>query len=329
MIDGGFLMKTIKIVIISVIATSFIFWLWPNQPNSVTEQAKREFSAANSQVFVPLHSDPVSGSVVQNQIANNATQPPNSSPLYVLFTSNRLSLEASSHPLQAIVDKIAQQSEITIIMSEAMANPPITIQFHELSIEQALHRLFENYDVFFFYTRGNGKSARLASVWVYPQGQGKKFAPTSPPIAEHANETPQNTTDADPVKRASAIANLVEQQGSGATEIVQNALTDPDERIRIHALDAALRAQIDLPPDTFIDLAQNDASAKIRSIALVALFKRSEDGLIKSADMLETLVAAQKDNDPEVSDLAAQLMKSLEESLTEPSEQESQEFQSN
>lgn len=88
-------MKTIKIAIISALAIGFIAWLRPNQPNSVTEQAEREFGATNSTVLASLHSDSASGSAVQKWIANNATQPPNSSPFYILFTSNRLSLEAS------------------------------------------------------------------------------------------------------------------------------------------------------------------------------------------------------------------------------------------
>lgn len=88
-------MKTIKIAIISVLTIGFIAWLRPNQPNSVKEQAEREFGATNSPVFVPLHSDSASGSGLKKRIANNASQPPNSSPFYILFTSNRLSLEAS------------------------------------------------------------------------------------------------------------------------------------------------------------------------------------------------------------------------------------------
>lgn len=88
-------MKTIKIAIISALAIGFIAWLWPNQPDSVTEQAEREFGATNSQVFASMHSDSPSSSGVQKRIANNAAQPSNSSPFYILFTSNRLSLEAS------------------------------------------------------------------------------------------------------------------------------------------------------------------------------------------------------------------------------------------
>ncbi|WAK02804.1 HEAT repeat domain-containing protein [Methylobacter sp. YRD-M1] len=321
-------MKTIKTVIISAMIIGFISWLWPNLPSPVKEQTKREFDAANSsRAFAPPHSDSASDSVVQDKIPSNTSQPSNPPPFYVLFTSNHLSLASSSHPLQDIVDKITQQSGITIVMSEAIANPTTTLQFHDLSIEQGLHRLFENYDIFFFYTRDDGKSTRLATVWVYPQGRGKKFAPISPPIATLTNESIKDITDADSVKRATAITNLVEQQGSAATEIVKNALTDPDELIRIQTLDAALRAQIDLPLDTLTDLAQNDASAKIRSIALAGLFNRSANGLIGSSDILDALATAQKDDDPEVSELAAQLMQSLEETPTESNEQESQESQ--
>lgn len=327
-------MKTIKIVIISLITIGFMVWLWTNQPNPLTEQATKETGATDSQVFDSQHSDSALGSVAQNRTATDAAQSPNPSSFYILFTSNHLSLEASSHPLQAIVDKIVQQSGITIIVSEAIANSPITIQFHDLSIEQGLQRLFENYDIFFFYSRDNDKSTRLANVWVYPQGQGKKLAPISSSIAAHTNEPievhesemTKDTMDSDPVKRASAIANLVDEQGNAAAEIVQNALTDPDENIRIHALDAALRARLDLPLDTLMDLAQNDASATIRSIALAGLFNRSEGDSIKSSDILEILLTAQKDDAPEVSELATQYMKSLEEA-SEPNERKPQEIQ--
>ncbi|WAK00443.1 hypothetical protein [Methylobacter sp. YRD-M1] len=88
-------MKTIKIAIISALTIGFIARLWSNQPNSATEQAEGEFGATNSRVFASLHSDSASGSGVQKWIASNAAHPSNSSPFYILFTSNRLSLEAS------------------------------------------------------------------------------------------------------------------------------------------------------------------------------------------------------------------------------------------
>lgn len=88
-------MKTIKIAIISALAIGFVAWLRPNQPNSVKEQAEREFGATNTPVFASLHSDSALGSGLKKRIDNNATQPSNSSPFYILFTSNRLSLEAS------------------------------------------------------------------------------------------------------------------------------------------------------------------------------------------------------------------------------------------
>ncbi|MGJ0431578.1 hypothetical protein [Methylobacter sp.] len=88
-------MKTIKIAIISALAIGFIAWLRPNQPNSVKEQAEREFGATNTPVFASLPSDSALGSGPRKRIDNNATQPSNSAPFYILFTSNRLSLEAS------------------------------------------------------------------------------------------------------------------------------------------------------------------------------------------------------------------------------------------
>jgi HEAT repeat protein len=77
---------------------------------------------------------------------------------------------------------------------------------------------------------------------VYPQGHGQRLAPIPSPIGR-ANELLQDTTDTDAAKRASAIANLVEQQGSAVTEAVQNALIDPDKHVRIEALHSALLAQ--------------------------------------------------------------------------------------
>ena len=241
------------------------------------------------------------------------------------LSDNRLSLAITKQPLQEVAKAIAQQAQLSIIFDKEMPNPNIDMKFSNLPVQQGLQRLFENYDTFFFYSTDKETVAKLTTVWVYPQGQGQRLAPVPSPIAARANELIQDTTDTDAARRASAIANLVEQQGSAATEAVQNALIDPDERVRIEALHAALLAQIDLPLDTLKDLAVRDTSAKIRSIALAGLVNRSEQGAIELSDILEVLKLAQKDTDPEVSELAVQLIKSLEEASTDPDNQESQE----
>ncbi len=240
------------------------------------------------------------------------------------FSDNQLSLAITKQPLQDVAKAIAQQAKFSIMFDQEMANPNIDMKFSNLPIQQGLQRLFENYDSFYLYSNHKKTVAKLTAVWVYPQGHGQRLAPIPSPIAR-ANALIQDTTDTDAARRASAIANLVEQQGSAATEAVQNALIDPDERVRIEALHSALLAQIDLPLDTLKDLAVRDTSAKIRSIALAGLVNRSEQGSIELSDVLEVLKIAQQDTDPEVSELAVQLIKSLEEASADPENQEPQE----
>lgn len=247
-----------------------------------------------------------------------------SEPFFIDLSNNQLSLSISKQPLQKVADAIAQQARISIIFDRDMPNPDIDMKLSNLPVQQGLQQLFENYDSFFFYSNEKQRIARLRTVWVYPQGQGQKLAPVSSPIAAHSNEQIQDTIDPEADKRASAIASLVEQQGSAASERVQNALMDPDERVRMQALHSALLAQIDLPLDTLKDLAQRDASAKIRSIALAGLVNRSEQGAFELSDVLEVLSMAQKDNDSEVSELAIQLTKSVEEASADPESQELQ-----
>lgn len=303
-------MNVKSVLIFIAVGLGFLFLAWEGLMNSDTLDVTQK---STKSAKLEKHIRP---NLIESQHAGSSL---------IHFSDNQLSLAITKQPLQEVAKAIAQQAKFSIMFDQEMANPNIDMKFSNLPIQQGLQRLFENYDTFFFYSNHKETGAKLTTVWVYPQGQGQRLVPIPSPIAARANELLQDTTDTDAAKRASAIANLVEQQGSAATEAVQNALIDPDERVRIEALHSALLAQIDLPLDTLKDLAVRDTSAKIRSIALAGLVNRSEQGAIELSDVLEVLRIAQQDTDPEVSALAVQLIKSLEEASADPENQESQE----
>ncbi len=301
----------VKIVLIFIaVGLGFLFFAWEGLMNSDTLDVTQKSTKSAK---------------LEKHISPTLIESLHSGSSLIHLSDNQLSLAITKQPLQEVAKAIAQQAKLSIIFDKEIPNPNIDMKFSNLPVQLGLQRLFENYDTFFFYSNHKGTVAKLTTVWVYPQGQGQRLAPIPSPIAARTNELIKDTTDIDATRRSSAIASLVEQQGSAATEAVQNALMDPDERVRIEALHSALLAQIDLPLDALKDLAVRDTSAKIRSIALAGLVNRFEQGAIELSEVMETLKIVQKDTDPEVSELAVQLIKSLEEASSDPENQESQE----
>jgi hypothetical protein len=103
-------------------------------------------------------------------------------------------------------------------------------------------------------------------------------------------------------------ATVAAQSVPPSAETLRASLQDTDESVRIEALQALLQqAPAALPDQALQNLARNDASATLRSMALAGLADRAEAGLIEPTEFQAALMLARMDPDPAVAGLATQL----------------------
>lgn len=323
-------MKAKKSFMIFIIAIgcALLLWQWRVDTPAEPESSRKEAGGSTFKMLEERQPPAVTDSI-QSESYRESSE--------FLEPIPRLSLKVSSRPLHDVANEIFQQSGVTIAMGDGMPNPLITIEFDDIPLEQGLRRLFEDYDTFFFYSRIEGMPARLITVWVYPARQGQKLAPvflppkqdknlasTSLPRDSQGDECAQDVNNPDAFKRALAIKTLAERYGNAAAEAVKTGLADFDEHVRIEALQAALNKSVDVPIEALKEMAQYDPSALIRSITLAGLVNQAESGLISQSVIWELLDIAQRDSDPDVSELAARIAKSWQEAAAESTTPETQ-----
>lgn len=289
------------------------------QPHSVIGSKKSE--APKERHKSELHRTVESDHVRPSHDVLQSAPVPAQLPKEIRATGNRLSLDVIDKSLKTIIDEVHQQSGITIVVSDEIPNSRVSLQLDDSPIEQGLQRLLDKYDSFFFFSPIDGGTARLTTVWVYPKERGQVLAPIPSPIEVHNNELRQQAADPDTVKRALATAALIERNGPEAGELLTTALTDPDEQMRIQALNAALRVAVDLSPDLLKELARYDPSPTVRAMALVGLTDSDRNYATTNSDIWDVLEVARQDSAPEVSELATHLLETRN-NLQERSEEE-------
>lgn len=242
---------------------------------------------------------------------SHAPRVPSRSSRAVIIRGDRLSLDVTDVPLRTIVERIQQQSGIAIELADEVRDPRISMQIDDLPLAQGLQRMLEGFDSFFLFsafTAFSGGDSQLSSVWVYPQGRGRRLTPIPSSIEMHADELQQDAGDPDVLKRAWATATLIERNGDAALELVKTALADPEDQVRSQALAAALYAPVNLSAELLKEIAQHDPSPTLRTIALAALANADPNDGTEQWGVSEMLEIALRDPDPEVSELAAQLL---------------------
>jgi AMIN domain len=93
------------------------------------------------------------------------------------FTNGMLTFHVQNQSLRSAVMRIGIQSDIAITMGENLGTEPVSVEFRNCRIDEALRQMLTDYDTFFLYSGddGNKKATSLKAVWVYPEGQGQEF----------------------------------------------------------------------------------------------------------------------------------------------------------
>lgn len=177
-------------------------------------------------------------------------------PAGIFIVDGRASIAVENRPLSWVLESIAKQTGIIFNVADEVKDRQISVQLHDVSIEQALRSLLTGLDTF-FYIGGQGSSPpTLHTVWVYPQDQGRALAPLENPtdVVEEPIQVESDTSnnedattdtfvemahDDDPAVRVqglSALADSRDTDDSTVRSTLQAALLDQEASVRAQAV---------------------------------------------------------------------------------------------
>jgi hypothetical protein len=221
-----------------------------------------------------------------------------------------ISLNVSQKPLKKIAALIVKPLSINLIYDKEIADQVVDFCAENLTVEEALKKLFSNSDTFFYYAHATDGALKLATVWVYPQGMGDLLSPL-PTIAENLSQVTLDVNDPDPDTRARAVESLIRQQVSDAPDILEIALNDTEEKVRLHALNSAAITSMPVSLEKLRWMLREDRSSTIRSMALTMLYQQFEEGRVEIDDVLQALNIAINDQENKVVEIAKQIKVNL------------------
>ena len=176
---------------------------------------------------------------------------PSPSPRLVRFANDLLTVKVHDASVEELVEEIARQSGLNIVWYGTISER-ITLDFKQLSLDQALARILRHHSFALAFSRageGPSNSARPSKLWIIPQG-----AKGSPPQATVANDPVEENflqeefTDItlliaalrseDSWEREEAVEVLGEIGGPESAQFLSLALKDEDEDVRQAAIAA-------------------------------------------------------------------------------------------
>lgn len=189
----------------------------------------------------------------------------------VSVRAGHLDIDVSDQPLQAVLQRIADQNSMTLFVSDEVGDALVSLRAQNLALDAGLKALLVNTDSFLLYGRTKASSQGIVGLWVYAKGQGPNFAPMPVHHSSEPAEINGVLGDAAPEERARSVEALVQHRGSAAVPAVLQALEDGDALVRSRALDAAVNFGLEIPEDVLIHRIQVDPSPEVRFIALAGL----------------------------------------------------------
>jgi hypothetical protein len=205
----------------------------------------------------------------------------------VSVRAGHLDIDVIDQPLRVVLQQIADQSSMTLFVSDEVGDALVSLRAENLALETGLKALLVNTDSFLLYGRTQASSQGIVGLWVYARGQGPNFAPMRvdrSSLRAQINDMPAAAT---PEVRAQSVEALVEERGSAAVPAVLQALEDGDALVRSRALDAAVNFGLEVPEDVLIHRIQVDPSPEVRFIALAGLAARLEPHITGEARVVD------------------------------------------
>ena len=89
--------------------------------------------------------------------------------------ANRLSLDAQDASLRAILEEIGRKMHLEVL-GEIPAQETITVVFHNLPLEEALHQLSSNFG---YQMKSEKGGQEISKIFILPKGTGTNTRPTT------------------------------------------------------------------------------------------------------------------------------------------------------
>ncbi|MCI0363215.1 MAG: HEAT repeat domain-containing protein [Phycisphaerales bacterium] len=189
----------------------------------------------------------------------------------VSVRAGHLNIDVIDQPLRAVLQQIADQTGMTLFVSDEVGDALVSLRAENLALETGLKALLVNTDSFLLYGRTKASSQGIVGLWVYARGRGPNFAPMPVDHSSDPAEINGVPADAAPEERARSVEALVQHRGSASVPAVLQALEDEDALVRSRALDAAVNFGLKVPEDVLIHRIRVDQSPEVRFIALAGL----------------------------------------------------------
>ncbi len=220
--------------------------------------------------------------------------------LFVSIQDDRLTVRATDTPLEKVLQEIARKVGIRLHSEPYVANEKIKVEFKDLTIEEGIGRILARYNYIYMLpaeeTIGDTSSNRtVIEVWLFSR---REDVPGH--LMREASEV------SDPKERMAALKTLVEGDEEKVMPTIISALRDGDPQVREVALEMLEEADEPVPIEPLVKVALTDSSSQIRMNALELLVDTDE----KAA--LEPLKQALRDPDPQISNLAQELLEDVE-----------------
>lgn len=274
-----------------------------------------------------------------NVYAGNSTQ-------LVVTESGAFKLKVNDSSLVNILTDISAKTGIKIYGDSSILNERITADLTDLTAEELLKKILDKYNFAFVFSskdlnNGNPKSVRLKEAWIFPDGKKGGGAPLREISARqeiygyHPPEAISVKPDVTGFEQNLKLRDLqaVDTQDPANIPALLNLLKDPNQSVRLAAMDtlsnfgplipvdqlvkiafnhedpqvriAVLGMGIDIPNEAIVDHALHDPSPQVRLEALQILGG--------SGDVEEVARHALNDEDPSVQDVAREILRGIAE----------------
>lgn len=216
--------------------------------------------------------------------AKGAKTNPSQRAHFIQFDNDQLTVKVKDVSLKELLEEIARQGDLTLVLSGSLEEQ-ITIEFHLLSLEEGLRRIFRQRNFAVEYSTTSEESPptgrRPKALWVFSGGE--------------EGSPPQTTIGDDGTGRASS------QDGGRQISRLQAALTreDPSEREEaVESLGETGRPDAVAP----LKLALKDVDKDVRQAAIAALASIGGD------EAAHALATALQDQDALVREAAVEAL---------------------
>jgi HEAT repeat protein len=211
---------------------------------------------------------PLLSTVVEaSDLASEGVPKTVSEPRLVRFDHGHLTVMVGDVSLSELLDEIARQSGVTVVRYVAL-NQRVSLEFHRLSVEQALRRILRHRSFVLEYA-----AAQPRALWILPQAEEAYAAQRRAIESTNARSSGEDT--------AAEISRLQAALSSADVEDREEAAMELGESGQVEAVAA-------------LSLALADKNKDVREAAIVSLAE------IGGAQAAQALAIALADHDPRI-----------------------------